>query len=106
MRTEEVSVGGYTRIRNGRSVYVSGYTARRTFPEKASKGPRVQYCKTCGAPIRAREMPSGGFVVFEAIPGLRSVKHPCYHLGDHLGTAKEYDTLDLFERGENEGQRR
>ena len=41
-------------------------------------------------------MRNGKLVVFEAADGLRSVKHPCCHWGEHMGKMREKDTLDLF----------
>ena len=88
--------GHYRTTAAGKSIYVRphSFTARE---QKISAPRRPQRCKVCDALIFRRTMRDGGLVSFEAEEGLRAVKHPCHHLGEHLPKVPDKYTLDLFD---------
>jgi hypothetical protein len=54
-------------------------------------------CKACGAAIIGIKMPNKGAVYYDAIEGLRRVKHRCNTIGNGLSKKRDDQTPDLFE---------
>lgn len=85
------------RLKSGETVRVAGTWMTRELKTR-SHGVNhfIHDCPMCGASVRTMRMPNGGWIHYEAKGGLRSLKHPCFYLGEDMLHAKDPDTLDLF----------
>ncbi len=86
------------RLRSGRIVDVRECWLVFERESRSKKDSYQHACPKCGANIISVHMPNGGWVHFEAEPGLTRIKHPCMHLGEKMGCGTDNRTLDLFEQ--------
>jgi hypothetical protein len=83
--------GGYARV-------AGSWFIRERRQDTQDTGMFKHQCPMCGAKVRSVRMPNGGWVHFEADSGLRSMKHPCFYIGEDMLQRKDPNTLDLFRR--------
>ena len=95
------------RLKSGTVANVRESWVARQVMVKAKRGSYRHPCPICGAGIISVKMPNGGWAHFEGQAGLTKIKHPCLHIGESIGRAKDELTFDLFEAAsESDGHAR
>ncbi len=86
------------RLKTGETVSVAGSWMIKELKTKSHGVNHFTHdCPMCGGQVRSVRMPNGGWVHYEALGGLRSVKHPCFYVGEDVSHGKDPYTMDLFE---------